>query len=344
MTRFPVPIRSVVIAFALSSLLAACAHPSDKTTAEATAVTVATSRVTLDAWPSQVEAGGVLRARLAAVISSRMLAPIVAVSVRAGDRVTRGQTLIVLDAAEPRANAARAKAALDAAALAATAAAEDERGAEAALTLARTTHARMTTLLGERSATQQEVDEATASLAEADSRASAAKARSRAATSALDAARAAADATDIEVTYATLTAPFDGLVTDRRVDPGTMAAPGSPLVVVEDPRSLQLEVGLDASRASQVKTRQPVTVRVDADAADAPWVDGCVAEIARIDPTAHSFAVKIDVPANPAWRSGLFGRARFAGPARQALVVPAAALIRRGQLSFVFVVTTDGAR
>ena len=41
-------------------------------------------------------------------------------------------------------------------------------------------------------------------------------------------------------------------------------------------------------------------------------------------------------------RSGQFGRARFSGPARRMLTVPAAALLRRGQLTFVFVVDPDG--
>jgi hypothetical protein len=44
----------------------------------------------------------------------------------------------------------------------------------------------------------------------------------------------------------------------------------------------------------------------------------------------------------PGWRSGLFGRARFAGPSRQALAVPASAVVRRGALSVVFIVTADG--
>jgi hypothetical protein len=41
-------------------------------------------------------------------------------------------------------------------------------------------------------------------------------------------------------------------------------------------------------------------------------------------------------------RSGVFGRARFAGPTRRAIVVPAAAAVRRGQLTFVYVVGADG--
>jgi hypothetical protein len=49
----------------------------------------------------------------------------------------------------------------------------------------------------------------------------------------------------------------------------------------------------------------------------------------------------VDLPAAAAVRSGMFGRARFAGPARRALTVPSSAVVRRGQLASVFVVGGD---
>jgi len=52
--------------------------------------------------------------------------------------------------------------------------------------------------------------------------------------------------------------------------------------------------------------------------------------------------VKIDLPSATAVRTGSFGRARFAADTRAALVVPATAVFRRGQLSFVFAVDGDG--
>jgi hypothetical protein len=51
--------------------------------------------------------------------------------------------------------------------------------------------------------------------------------------------------------------------------------------------------------------------------------------------------VKIDLPAAADIRSGLFGRARFPGPTRRALTVPSSALIKRGQLTFVYVVDAE---
>ena len=72
---------------------------------------------------------------------------------------------------------------------------------------------------------------------------------------------------------------------------------------------------------------------------------GIVAEVSRaVDADARAFLVKIDLPDVPGVRSGEFGKARFAGPSRRALTVPASALVRRGQLTSVFVVENDRAR
>ena len=68
---------------------------------------------------------------------------------------------------------------------------------------------------------------------------------------------------------------------------------------------------------------------------------GRVVEIARVDPMSHTFLVKVDLPAGLTVRSGQFGRATFAGPSRRTLTIPVSAMVRRGQLTFVFVVGVD---
>ena len=343
----PVPL---LLLLALA-LLPACSAPGARQATEQPARAVGAVTVEMTELASTFEAGGVLRARNAAVISSRILAPVRRVPVRAGDVVRRGQTLVEMDAAESTAQAARAAAALAAARQAGAVAAADVAGAESALTLARTTHGRISTLAAQKSATPQELDQAAADLGLAEARLAAARARVIEAEAALDAAAAAAEAARISASYAVLVAPFDGVVTERRVDPGTTAAPGTALVFVEEAGPVQLEVRLDAARAAHVRPRQAVDIRLDGDP-DGTWRTARVAEISRIDPDAHSFAVKIDLENLPAAgrvparlpettmtpRSGMFGRARFEGPARAVLSIPETSVIRRGQLSFVFVI------
>jgi RND family efflux transporter MFP subunit len=320
---------------------AACSSVPDTPQDAAAPMAVTVAPVTESDWPAIVEAGGVVLARDTAVLSSRVLAPIASVKVRAGDRVSRGQVLVELDAADLTANAGRAAGAAAAAEHAAVAAGADLKSAESAVALARTTHARVTKLVAERSATQQELDEAQATLSAAEARLAAAHARISEARASLDAARAGNRAADITASFGVITAPFDGVVVERAVDPGTMAAPGQTLLVIENTSAFRLEVRVDSSRVPLVSAGQVVHVRLDAAGPDAPWHDGRVAEIARIDPAGHSFAVKIDLPADPAWRSGLFGRARLRGATRRVLSVPTEAVVARGQMHYAFVVSGE---
>jgi RND family efflux transporter MFP subunit len=341
--RSLVRLRSLALSIALVATTAACtSHAVDRQDDESP-VLVRIGRVETIEWPVSIEAGGVLRGRLTAEISSRILAPVSVVHVRAGDRVRRGQPLIELDAAELQAQASRGTSSLRAADLGARAAAADSAGAEAALALARSTHARIRRLHEQRSATDQELDEAAGALAAAEARVTAVRAQANAARAALEAAQAAARAGDIVAGYRTLTAPFDGIVINRRIDPGAMAAPGATLLTIEDPGALRLHAQLDATRAAAIRPGAPAEIRIDSDGADAGWFAGRVVEIARVDPASQTFEIRIDPVAPPpaGWQSGLFGRARVRTGSRSALTAPAASIIRRGQLTLTFVVSAD---
>lgn len=323
-----------------TTLLGACREARAPQEAPAAPIAVTSAPVTSTALASGVDAGGVVTSRTTAVISSRIMAPVVAVNVRAGDRVTRGTALVILDGREIDANRARASATLVSAANAVRAAQSDVRSAQAALTLARTTHDRIKTLHDKKSATMQELDQAVSALDMADAQFAQAQAHLSAANAAQDAAHAASDAAVVASSYTTLTAPFDGIVTERSIDQGSMANPGMGLVTLEDAGAFRLEVSLDESSAASTKVGDMVSVRLGEGQFPDP-LSGRVSEIARVDPASHGFIVKIDLPTVKGLRSGIFGRARFAGPPRNGLAVPASAVVRRGQLTFVYIVDRE---
>ena len=302
---------------------------------------VSLARAEMTAMADSAEAGGIVVASSTAIIAARVMAPVLRVTVQPGDRVRKGQTLVELDSADAVANVTRATAGVAAASAASRAAASDLAASEAALTLAQATHTRIVGLAAQRSATTQELDQATAALRQAEARVAAARAQIEAATKATEAAEAGASVATIARSWTALVAPFDGIVAARHVDPGTMAAPGQPLLTIEAPTGLEMEVRLDATRASRLAIGQRAEVRVDGAEA---WVAATVTEIARVDPQSHSFVVTL-APARDAqlaqWRSGLFGRARFAGDGRERLTVPAGAVVQRGQLSLVYLVSSD---
>lgn len=320
----------------------ACARAPEATSPEPAApLAVTTARAEMSELPMVFEAGGIVRARLTAVIASRIMAPVTEVRVRPGDQVRRGAPLISLDQREVSANRDRAVATAAAARESSFAADADIAAAEANQALARATYQRIADLAAKKSATPQELDQAVAVLTAADAQLRGARARSAAANAGRDAASAASSAADTGLTYTRLLAPFDAVVSERSVDPGSMAMPGAPLLILEDPASPRLEVRLDEARAGQVRVGQTVQVSSGNDAEPArSWTAARVNEVARLDPASHAFVVKIELPERADIRAGGFGRARFSGPPRKALTVPASALTRRGQLTFVF--TVDG--
>lgn len=332
--------KSIVPVLALALLVTACGTDAPRPAEDAPPAQVATARAELVDLPSSFEAGGVVRARTNAAIASRLLAPVVDVHVRAGDRVRRGAPLVTLEGREIAAMRNQADATANASEEEVRAAEGAVRAAEASLALARATHERVRALHEKRSATAHELDQATAALDGAQAQIDSARARLSAAVASRAAAAAAVEAAAAAQAYTTLTAPFDGVITERLIDPGDMAAPGVRLLTLEDPRALRLEVTLDEARAAMVSKDQAVRVALDGANPDAR-VEAVVGEIARLDPASHSFLAKIDLPSTVTAPSGAFGRARFDGPARKALVIPASSAIRRGQLTFVYVVGSD---
>jgi RND family efflux transporter MFP subunit len=326
----------VLATLAVIATAAACRHRDAPATPPAAAVDAAVERVSAGVFPETFESGGVVRARTTATIASRVNGPVEAVFVSAGTRVRRGQPLIALESRELDANTARATAALAAAAEAARAADAEIAAADSAATLARATNDRIRLLFEKRSATAQEWDQASSGLRSADARAAAVRAQASAARAAQDAAGAALRAAETTRGYATIAAPFDGVVSERLVDPGTMVTAGTPLLVVEDPSALRLHVLVDEFRARVIAVGQPVEARLDR---DGTWLAARVDEIGRVDPASHGFVVKLEMTPASGMRPGLFGRARFTAGERRAIAAPAASVVRRGQLAFVFVVT-----
>jgi RND family efflux transporter MFP subunit len=305
-------------------------------------IAVAIAQVAMTDVASAIDSGGVVQARTTATIAARILAPVREVRVSPGDQVRKGQTLIVLDGNDLAAGARAAHSAALAAEQGSEAAAAELQAADAGLTLARVSHDRIAGLQARRSATAQELDDAAAALRSAEARVAGASARALQAVSALESARATSDQASTIESFTAITAPFDGMVTGKMVEPGNMASPGMPLLRLEDTRGFRLEVRVDESRIGQIRNGDSVPVLLGNGTTS---IAGTVVELSRaVDADARAFLVKIALPDAPGLRSGEFGRARFGGTPRRALTIPSSAIVRRGQLTSVFVVDKGVAR
>jgi len=343
-TRHHAVLAGGAAALLISAALTGCStRPAAAALADtAEPISVTTAKVAMTDVASAIDSGGVVQARTTAVIAARILAPVREVRASPGDRVRKGQTLIVLAGDDLAAAARAARSAALSAEQGQKAAAAELRAAEAGLALARASHDRIASLEARRSATPQELDEATATLQSADARVAGADARVLQAASAVENARAASDQASTTASFTTISAPFDGVVTEKMVEPGNMASPGLPLLRLEDTREFRLEVRVDEARIGQIRIgdRVPLFLGLATTA-----INGTVAEVSRaVDADARAFLVKIALPDAPGLRSGEFGRARFGGTRRRALTIPRSAIVRHGQLTSVFVVDGGVAR
>jgi len=142
--------------------------------------------------------------------------------------------------------------------------------------------------------------------------------------------------------YVELLAPFDGVVTKKWADVGDFAAPGKPLISLEDSSALQLEADVPEAIASHVRPDAALLVLVDA--AVKP-LTGTVAEIApAADPISRTLRVKLDLPHQLGLRTGQFARLLVPMDQSNSLQVPATAVLQRGQLEMVFAVVNQSAQ
>jgi HlyD family secretion protein len=146
----------------------------------------------------------------------------------------------------------------------------------------------------------------------------------------------------VQLSYATITAPFSGVVVLRSVDPGALARPGGPLLTLVDPSGFRLEAVVPESEREHLRPGALVPVTIGA---SDRTVTGRIAQIVPgADPASRTFVVKIHLPQHEALTTGMFGRARLTVGRTKSLLVPQSALWRQESLVGVFVVEDGVAR
>lgn len=142
--------------------------------------------------------------------------------------------------------------------------------------------------------------------------------------------------------YAQVTAPFAGVVTRKLADVGELAAPGRPLLEIENPADLRVEVDVPEALLRRVNLGAKLQVRYDETIKP---VEAIVSEIAPgADQNSRTYRVKLDLPTDSSLRSGQFVRVAIPLGETTSVVVPTSAVLTRGQLELAFVVTNNQAR
>lgn len=316
---------------------------------------VTVEKVTKSSIEDFYEATGTVKASKTTDVSANMMGRIVAFPVAEGDTVTRGQTLVEIDNRESQTQRQRAEAGLKEAQAAlleidksVVAANAGVKTAETNRVLAEKTYGRIKELYDRRSASAQELDEADSRLKSARSEVERAKAnvetiisKKKQINARIDQAKAEIAGTRVYESYSRIASPVSGVIVKKHAESGAVASPGMPLLSIEDNSLYRLEAAVEESRSRLVRVGNRVQVRIDS--IGDTEIQGTVAEILpSADAASRSYTVKIDLPANPLLKTGLYGLARFPTSQKDAITVPQESIVERGQLSGVFVVGSDG--
>ena len=258
------------------------------------------------------EAVGTLKASSRTILSSKVLATIESMNITAGDVVTPGQVLIQLDSREYRARLDQARQALD--------------SAVASSQLAQSNFERAESLLQQRAISRAEYDQASRDL--------------HVTTAEQSRARDAIAEAEVMLSYTTILAPKGGRIVDRMAEPGDVARPGEPLLVLYDATSLRLEAPVMEHLAVTLRTGDSLKVFVDALNRE---ITATIDEIVpQADAPSRTFLVKASLPQADDLYEGMFGRLRIPSGERRHLCLNTDAVVRIGQLEFVDVVQQDG--
>ena len=297
--------------------------------------------VTVSLSPQEriAEVVGTVRARAIAVVAPQVMGRVTSFPVSEGSRVEKGAVLATIDDASIRAQSVAAEGAV-AEALAAREEAERAIAqAEAGKTLAEKTYARYRMLHEEKVVTQQEFEEVETRRTVAVKEYERTLEKRAQATGRLEQARGQAGAANAMLSYTKVTAPFAGVVTEKKGDAGSMALPGVPLLTLEDTRRYRLEATVPETHLSRLSVG--LKVQVVLDTAPDKKIPAVLSEIVpAVDPASRTFLVKADV-SGPGLRTGMYGRLRFSAGKESVLAMPQKAVTRAGGFDGAFVVTAD---
>jgi RND family efflux transporter MFP subunit len=258
-------------------------------------------------------AEGVVEAVRQSTLAAQIAGRVIALNVRAGDSVRAGQVLAQIDAR----SATQAEAASQ----------SQVREARANLANMKARYERSRQLVAQKFISQAALDQAEAEYLAAQEQTVAAIANAgQAATS---------------TSFATISAPYAGVIASTEVEVGDMAIPGKALLTVFDPRELRVTATLPQAVLVATKLNAPVNVEVPT--LGRAFTAKGVIVLPVADTRTHTTRVRLALPEAAGLLPGQYARALFATGRTRALAIPESAVLRRSEVTAVYVLDGSGA-
>jgi RND family efflux transporter MFP subunit len=278
---------------------------------------VGAEKVRLVTVPVSVTAVGTTEPYARATPGTRILGRVASVAFSEGQRVKAGDVLVRIEGGDLSAKRQQA--------------ASGVREAKAVRDNAEAQVRRIRNLYEEKAVSKQTLDETETALERARAN--------------VVSAEGALDEVDANLGYTVVSSPLDGVVVQKFVDPGDMAAPGAPLFTVEQQDPMKVIVQVSERDLAYIQVSQPVLVRVEATGLPAGFKGHVEAVIPSGDPRSRTFEVRVLLDnKNAALQSGMFARVQFQKDSRPGLLIPASSVVQHGQLQGVYVINAGVAR
>jgi RND family efflux transporter MFP subunit len=300
-------------ALALAGLLAACGEaPAPKAEAPG-ALALQTAAVEVRDVELTTSAEAVVEAVRQSTVSAQIAGRVVELRFDVGDYVKKGEVIARIDER--------------AVAQAVEASEAQVREAQAALANARAQYERSRQLLAQKFISQAALDQAEAAYKAAQAR--------------VTALLAGAGAAATERSFATIVAPYSGVVSARHVELGEMATPGRPLMTGFDPSTLRVVATVPQAQVADIRAVGKARIEVPS---LGRWVDvKAMTIVPAADPRTHTTRIRLELPAEVRGVvPGVYARAHFVIGAAPRLLVPRAAVLKRSEVTAVYVVNEQG--
>ncbi len=270
------------------------------------------------------ETTGFVKARNTSIVSAKVMGTVDEIYVKEGEWVKKGDPLLRINSPEIEAKVRQAEEAVE----------EAKRAVEMAekqKALAEVTHRRYEALYRENAISQQEFDQI-------KTKRDVATLQYEMALKSLQRAEAALQEAMAYRGYTVVTAPQDGRIAEKKIDIGTMAAPGMPLFVLEESH-YQVVFSVDESLAGKIRTGKEIEVSVRAIGYTAKVK---ISEVTpQVDPMTRTFSVKALLPEIDGLRGGLYAEVKVPVGQIKRLLIPETALFQWGALEAVYVVDRE---
>jgi len=312
--------KTAILAISALFLLTGCGNKENKNVGEISLTGLTTEKISPVTVDSYYKTSGTVKSTDTSVISPIIMGKVTSVRVKEGDKVSKGQLLLTIDSRDISQKLAGALAGIGEAEKAAQAEAKN-------LAMQTKTYNRYSGLYDDKAISKQEFDTIKTGK-------DVAKLNYERAMLSVQRARAGYNELKVYQSYAAITSPISGVVSQKNIDTGSTAIPGQPVLVITSNGTNEINADIAENLLSEIKVGTSATIESDGKT----YASKITAVVPTVDPVSRKFKVKL---ASAGLISGNYTTVKIPVAKKQTMLVSTEAVVQKGELTGVYVVDKD---